>query len=102
MARRIGQNCEEEIYCRSYSFENTVTGNGNLVPFRVAECTEYQPFNQQDLKSMYDIAWIVQVRKRGPAGFGDAVKTTEIKEGETVTEIVPPKKRKDEDEDYEY
>jgi len=35
MARRIGQNLEDQIYCHSYKFENSL-GEGNQVPFKVA------------------------------------------------------------------
>lgn len=94
MARRVGQNMEDEIYCKSYTFENTLNASGSTrVPFKVAECTEYQPFNQSDLKSMEEMAWIIQVRKRGPAGFTGNKKGKDNKETLEI-EIVPPKEHK--------
>lgn len=93
MARRIGQNLQDQIFCSSYNFE---TGNGSsIVPFRVSECTEYRPFNQASIKDMNDIAWIIEPRKKGPAGFVDgAIKKEGEEEDESQMEIVitPPSK----------
>jgi hypothetical protein len=100
MSRRIGQNNEDEIVCGSYKFQSDLNG-ASLVHFKVAECSEYRPFNQQTLKDMYESAWVVQARKKGPAGFQldpSAPKTADGEE-ETVIEIVPPKKRKDDDDE---
>lgn len=93
MARRIGQDLQEEIFCSAYAFENPIIGSGNRVPFRVSECTEYQPFNQQGIKEMKEIAWIIQARKKGPSGFSEGV-TSNNEETETIIEILPPKEKK--------
>ena len=75
-----------------------------MVRFRVNECTEYRPFNQPSVRDMHDIAWIVQPKKKGPAGFDPTQAAN--KEGEPVVEspstdieIVPPKPRKRDDYD---
>ena len=87
---------EDEIFCSSYVFENTITGTGTRVPYRVAECTEYQPFNQQSMKKMEEIAWLIQPRKKGPSGFSDPAKPEEKEEDSSPIEleIVPPPPRK--------
>lgn len=54
-----------------------------LINFPVADCTGYENKAHPRMYQLEEIAWIVQSRARGPAGFqGDR---TEI-------EIVPPKK----------
>lgn len=101
MARRIGQNLEDQIFCSSYAFlTSSPSGDANLVPFRVAECSEYRAFNTQSLKDMNDIAWIIQPRKRGPSGFTEGVKVGEEEKGPIELEIVPPSRRKDDDDNF--
>lgn len=90
MSRRTGQNLEDEIHCASYKFESE-TGS-SIVPFRVAQCTEYRPFNQQGLTDMEKIAWIVEPRKKGPAGFQGEGTPMDM-------EIRPPKPQSDYDDD---
>jgi hypothetical protein len=80
VARRLGQNMEEEIHCGSYSFDNH---SRTLVPFRVSECSDYRSFNSPSREDMDKLAWIVQVRTRGAVGF---------QAGRTELEIVPPKR----------
>lgn len=54
-----------------------------MVRFPVSECSEYENKSMPTQYDMEQIAWIVQTRNRGPAGFqGD----------KTEIEIVPPKK----------
>ena len=88
MSRRVGQNLEDEIHCSSYKFE-TMNGD-SIVKFKIASCTEYRPFNQQGIKDMEKIAWVIQPRTKGPAGFqpGDPIEL----------ELVPPSKRNNNDD----
>lgn len=65
-----GQNCEEYIACGAYEM---FKATGGRVPFKVAECSKYHPVNMPWLHEMEEMAWIVEARKRGPAGFGEAV-----------------------------
>lgn len=95
MSRRLGQNNEDEIYCGSYKFETDLGGH-NRVTYPVSECTEYRPFNQLGLKDMYEMAWIIEPRKRG-AGFApDGV--TILNPDELVVTIRPPSKKKSDDD----
>lgn len=64
----IGQNCEEIIFCHTV-FDNT--RYGGVVPFRIAECTQYHPSNMPWLHEMEQMAWTVEAKRRGPVGFGD-------------------------------
>lgn len=63
-----GQRFEELILCGVFSDVITRSGGG-IVPFRVAECSEYHPVNRPWLSEMEQMAWIIQARKKGPAGF---------------------------------
>lgn len=81
----IGQNCEERIICGEYGLWNP-HGPG-IVRFRVASCGAYHPTNQAWLHEMKEMAWKIEARKRGPAGFGEAVKDESM---EVI--ITPPSK----------
>lgn len=59
-----GQNCEEVIICGDHIF-----GPSGRVPFKIASCSSYHPSNIAWLYEMKEIAWKVEARKRGPAGF---------------------------------
>lgn len=63
-----GQNMEEVIRCRGGVFSAGGDGPG-FVPFRIAECSEYHPMNMPYLYEMKEIAWNIEARKRGQAGF---------------------------------
>ena len=78
-----GQNCEEVVLCAG-----PFSGNGSYgtVPFRVSSCGSYHPMNTPWLHEMKDIAWNIEARKRGPAGFTPP-------EGEDVMEVVIKKPR---------
>jgi hypothetical protein len=69
------------IFCDTLPFKN------DIVPFRVAECGKYHPSTMPYLHEMEAMAWKIEARKRGPAGFGDAVTSTEM---EIV--VTPPRK----------
>lgn len=58
-----GQNCQEVVFC------NVFQNSGGVVPFRVAECGEYHPVNVPWLHEMEALAWKIEARRRGPAGF---------------------------------
>lgn len=60
-----GQNMQEVIECGYGLFK----ANAHVVPFRVAECSEYLEKNVPSLHEMKEIAWNIEARKRGPAGF---------------------------------
>lgn len=84
-ARQIkGQNCQELIFCQQDIF-----GEGRPVPFRVAECGSYLPFNQATMYEMEKIAWKIEARKKGPTGFQKGVEVPP--EMEVV--VTPPKTR---------
>jgi len=78
-----GQNMEEHIECNQGMFSST----HSRVPFRVAECSSYHPSNMPWLHEMKAIAWNIEARKRGPAGFEKPV------DGEMEVVVTPPKKR---------
>lgn len=71
-----GQNGEEIVKCHTFD---------RFVGFRVATCTEWHPMNMPWKYEMEDMAWIVQARKRGPAGFKD-------EQGHVEYEIKPPQR----------
>lgn len=51
---------------------------------------------------MYETAWVIQARKKGPPGFApsDGITSVSPEGTETIIEIVPPSKKKsDDDED---
>lgn len=79
-----GQNCEERIVCTGGLFETSYGGDG-VVQFRVAECSRYHPINMPWLHEMEEIAWTVEARRRGDAGF-----QRQKDEGEMVVTIKPP------------
>ena len=94
-ARRLGQNNEDEIFCASWSFRSD--SGVNPVLFKVSDCTEYRPFNQQSREDMEKIAWIVTARKKGSPGF---VKTADAETAsqdpnKLIIEIKPPKPSED-------
>lgn len=91
MARRISQDMEEQVYCTSNRFIESY-GRGKLVPFKVAECSEYRAFTSQSLTDMYSMAWNVQARKKGPVGFTGPLDSTN---STLEYEIVPPKPYED-------
>lgn len=74
-----GQNGEEIVKCNSFE---------KFISFRVATCSKFHPVNVPWKYEMEEMAWIVEARKRGPAGF---------KPGENEMEYVikPPKKDED-------
>ena|SRR6185437_10746275 len=61
-----GQNCQEAVLC-NHVFGETRTGG--IVPFKVAECTEYHPMNQPWQHELEGMAWKIEARRRGPSGF---------------------------------
>jgi len=61
-----GQNCQEIIFCLNGPFREK-----GRIPFKVAECGSYHPVNVPWLHEMEDMAWKIEARKRGPAGFND-------------------------------
>lgn len=63
-----GQNMEEVVRCRGGVFGSGSDGP-SFVPFRIAECSEYHPLNMPYLYEMREIAWNIEARKRGQAGF---------------------------------
>lgn len=67
----VGQNCQDITLCHLFAGHGSAKGP---VPFRIAECGDYHPVNLPWLHEMYDMAWIVEARKRGPAGFGEAAR----------------------------
>jgi len=75
-----GQNGEERFICTDGLFRPN-----NVVTFKVAECSQYSPFNVPHLFEMEQIAWRVEARRRGPSGFS-------VPEGEDKMEYVvkPP------------
>jgi hypothetical protein len=83
-----GQNCEEIVFCQSGPFD------GAAVPFRISECASYHPVNVPWLHEMHEMAWKIEARKRGPAGFGEGVKADE---NEMEIIVTPPKKRSEPD-----
>ena len=76
-----GQNCEERIVCDSGSLWSSSRG---LVTFKVAECGEFHPVNMPWKYEMEEMAWIVEARRRGPAGF-------QPEDNEMEIFITPPK-----------
>jgi hypothetical protein len=96
-----GQNCEEVRTCSRLMFGFTLAWipgddfsnpiNGRI-PYKVSECSCYQDVNRASLEDMRKIAWDVEPRKRGAAGFGAG--TTNPDELEMV--ITPPKKQRQE------
>jgi len=80
----VGQNCEERIICRADMFQSS----RNVVTFRVAQCGSYHPSNIPYLHEMEQIAWKVEARRRGPAGF------TQPEEGEMELVITKPDSNK--------
>src|SRR6185437_10345760 len=61
-----GQNMQEVVIC-THIFSETSTGG--VVPFRVAECTEYHAMNQPWQHELEEMAWKIEARRRGPSGF---------------------------------
>lgn len=80
-----GQRFEELILCHIFNGSGTTGSRGGVVPFRVAECSEYHPMNRPWLHEMEDMAWIIEARKRGPAGFEASP------EDESIMEVVVTK-----------
>jgi hypothetical protein len=76
-----GQNCQELTYCEAI-FEN------RPVPFRIAECSRYHPSNMPWLHEMEQMAWKIEARRKGPAGFSDP-------QGEMEVIITAPKRDPD-------
>lgn len=70
-----GSNFQYMIRC--HQIEKTID-------FPVSECSTYDNKAHPQMYQMEEIAWIVQTRNRGPAGF---------KGDKTEIEIVPPKKK---------
>jgi hypothetical protein len=66
-----GQNCEERIICRGGMFQQVSQHSYGVVTFRVAECGTYHPDNVPWLNEMKEMAWIVEVKKRGYSGFSN-------------------------------
>ena len=61
-------NLQEAIHC--ITLDRDIT-------FNVVECSKFDPKNNPGLKSMEEIAWVVETRTRGPWGF-NGEKNTEI------------------------
>jgi len=76
----IGQNCEERIICGANMFPNS----RGVVTFKVAQCGSFHPVNMPWKHEMEEMAWIVQARRRGPAGF------SKPEDNEMVVTIKPP------------
>lgn len=81
-----GQNMEERIVCQMDLF-----GRHMQVPFRVAECRDYEHVNMPSLNDMKQIAWEVVARKRGDVGFAGGV--TKGNENELEIIVRPPSKK---------
>ena len=79
------QNGKEVLFCKADLFPSGV------VPFKVAECGKFHPINVPWKYEMEEIAWQVIARKRGPAGFGEAVRN----ENEMEVIIKPPNDNSD-------
>ena len=60
-----GINREEVVNCKKLS-ERTTNSN---IRFQVVECTEYDNKSLPSISDMYDTAWIIKSRNRGPIGF---------------------------------
>jgi len=71
----VGQNCQQVTFCHLFAGFGSSRGP---VPFRVAECNDYHPATMPWLHEMEEMAWKIEARRRGPAGFGDAVTQTEM------------------------
>jgi hypothetical protein len=78
--RVIGQNREEILVCEGGIFRST----SGRVTMRVATCGAYHPSNVPWLHEMEAMAWKVEARKRGPAGF------SQPEENEMEVIISPP------------
>jgi hypothetical protein len=70
------KSCKHASFVRSQTgVERTVcdthlfNASKHIVTFPVYSCTAYHPSNVPWLNEMEDMAWIVEARKRGPAGF---------------------------------
>lgn len=87
-----GQNMEEVILCDSAFYGTNGAHGSGIVPFKVAECTDYQLKTQPDKHEMEAIAWQITPRKRGQKGFQAAPAEGEKTEMEVV--IQPPKKNR--------
>lgn len=70
------------VICTKYSMDGVT-----CFPQPVVECSEYDDKRMPSKWDMEAIAWTIQTRNRGPAGFQGS---------ETEIEIVPPKKKDDE------
>lgn len=68
-----GQNCQEVVFCGLFS-----ESNGGRVPFKVSECANYHPINIPWLHEMEEMAWKIEARRRGPAGFNDPAQRGEM------------------------
>jgi hypothetical protein len=93
MSRRISQDMEEQVFCANTKISGGYGSHGpRIVPFKVAECSEYRAFTSQSLTDMYDMAWSIQARKKGPVGFTGPLDSTN---STLEYEIVPPKPYED-------
>lgn len=82
-----GQNGQEVILCGALSWDR------RQITFPVAECTMFRSGGSISLSSLKEIAWVVQARRRGPAGF-------EPNEDNIEITITPPQPKDKDEEDH--
>ena len=63
-----GLNFQEICICR-------VTGYPIRITFPVETCSAFSDSRTPALHEMYNIAWVIHSRNRGPMGFADGAKT---------------------------
>lgn len=81
----IRQGVDLQYKIRCYTFEENVT-------YAVSKCTAFDDKRQPSLFDMRAVAWNVETRNRGPAGFVPGKNPEDDKANLTV-EITPPKKK---------
>lgn len=89
---------EEKIVCSAGMWHES----RGVVTFKVAECNEYHPLNVPWLREMEQMAWKIEARKRGPAGFAKAGTLPQAGEDEMEVTVEPPSRPRSPLDDYDY